>query len=504
LSPEILPHEINKVKKLGKGNYGQVWLGSCRGDNVAIKLLSNKLVDEDTINEFKNECEILMAIRHPNIVLFMGACLEKNNLAIVTEYVPFDLESLLEKKEKEMSIIQKVTIMKEIALGMNWLHSFKPPIIHRDLKPNNILLDSDHHVKICDFGLSIILQNKKIADWAGSYIWMAPEELMNTPYDEKVDVYSYAIVCWQIYTRCTEPFKKYIDQKSIKNLIKAVCKGNERPEIPEETPESLKNFLNIGWHKNPASRPSFSEIIEMMDENMLNCITTYNNAVLFWLNYWKGKTEAKFSQFAEELYYSVYLPLPTENLLEDFKYLSLLAILCENKDVNSMVTLEKFALALKWFGDLKESDSNIIDSIYKIVKNPWFHGNITREEATDVLTKKKRKPGTFLVRLSSSEPIESNPFTLSKLTKDGKVQHHRIYKAKEEGKEVFSLSIPTEGDEKNTKIVADNLTKLIDLAIEKFRFKNSVIPRKKFADIFNEKNDEDNDEGYIEEVFKYK
>jgi len=72
-------------------------------------------------------------------------------------------------------MIKRLNVMKETALAMNWLHSFKPPIMHRDLKPSNILMDNDYHVKICDFGLSVILQTKKVSDWAGSYIWMAPE-----------------------------------------------------------------------------------------------------------------------------------------------------------------------------------------------------------------------------------------------------------------------------------------------------------------------------------------
>jgi len=273
-----------------------------------------------------------------------------------------------------------------------------------------------------------------------------------------------------------------------------VCINDERPDIPQDMPQCLKEFLELGWNKKPTKRPTFSSIIDMMDEITLNCTLIYNNAIMFWLNYWKGKTETKFSDFAEELYYSVYLPLP-ETTMSDYKYLSLLAIVCDQMDENAIVNLEKFSLVLKWFGDLK-TESNIIDNIYNIVQHPWFHGFITREEATDILTKKKRKPGSFLVRLSTSEPIESNPFTLSKLTKDGKVVHQRIYKLVEDNKELFSITVP----DTEEKISADNLSKLIDIAIDKLKLKAGSIPRKKFGDIFKEKNDEDHDEGYIEEM----
>jgi len=77
-----------------------------------------------------------------------------------------------------------------------------------------------------------------------------------------------------------------------------------------------------------------------------------------------------------------------------------------------------------------------------LLKKKWFHGDISREEANDLLTKKKRKAGTFLVRLSISDPIES-PFTISKLTKGGKVVHQRIYrKYIEDGTERWSILIP--------------------------------------------------------------
>jgi len=175
---------------------------------------------------------------------------------------------------------------------------------------------------------------------------------------------------------------------------------------------------------------------------MLNTTLIFDNAIAFWINYWKGKIEVPFSDFAEELYYSVFVPFP-ESPEDDFRYLCLKAICTDNLEgQDPPVTLLRFSLILKWFGDLKNNNSNIIDNIYHIVEKKWFHGDISREEANDLLTKKKRKAGTFLVRLSISDPIES-PFTISKLTKGGKVVHQRIYrKYIEDGTERWSILIP--------------------------------------------------------------
>lgn len=80
-------------------------------------------------------------LRHPNIVLFMGACTELGNLMIVTELMPKgSLGDLLANPKIEITLLQKIKMMKDIALGMNWLHCSKPPIIHRDLKPSNVLV----------------------------------------------------------------------------------------------------------------------------------------------------------------------------------------------------------------------------------------------------------------------------------------------------------------------------------------------------------------------------
>ena len=93
----------------------------------------------------------------PNVLLFMGACSEPGQMAIVMEYCEMgNLDDLIHKKKAKLSMFRKLKIAQEIACGMCWLHQSNPPIIHRDLKPSNILLDKFGRVKICGWFFSFI------------------------------------------------------------------------------------------------------------------------------------------------------------------------------------------------------------------------------------------------------------------------------------------------------------------------------------------------------------
>ena len=137
-------------------------------------------------SEFRKETQILVSLRHPNIILFMGACFEKNHLAMVTEFMPHgSLHTVLHNQKIHLDWPQRISMLKDICCGMGkflscfflspekkfihishsldsaFLHGAEPPIYHRDLKSPNILVDADFRLKVADFGLSGVKDSDK-------------------------------------------------------------------------------------------------------------------------------------------------------------------------------------------------------------------------------------------------------------------------------------------------------------------------------------------------------
>ncbi|CAM9837057.1 unnamed protein product, partial [Scytosiphon promiscuus] len=98
-----------------------------------------------------------------------------------------------------------VKVAEGVACGMWYLHQHEPfPILHRDLKSANLLLDESFNVKICDFGLARLkafTNSAAMTGNCGTVQWMAPEVLASEKYAEPADVYSFAIVCWELLSR---------------------------------------------------------------------------------------------------------------------------------------------------------------------------------------------------------------------------------------------------------------------------------------------------------------
>merc|ERR1712100_693769 len=94
-----------------------------------------------------------------------------------------------------------ISFSLDAARGMEYLHSRTPPILHRDMKSPNLLIDSNWRIKISDFGFSTIKKAASNLTRVGSPVWAAPEVMRGEPYTEKLDIYSFAIVMWELLTR---------------------------------------------------------------------------------------------------------------------------------------------------------------------------------------------------------------------------------------------------------------------------------------------------------------
>jgi len=271
LKPQVDRDELTWQQFLGSGVTAEVFKGRWRGRDVAIKrLLSKKHRVSQTKQEvaFVREIDVVAQANHDNLVKFFGFHFDAQPFLLITEFCHGGTcFELLHEADLELVIDQQLKMCSDVASGMDYLHKFRPQIIHRDLKSLNLLLaqvvstTSDvPHVKVADFGVARMKDED--GDWgemtaaAGSYHWMAPE-VVTGHYDEKADVYSFAMVLFEII--CQEiPF----EELEANDVIKRTSKG-ARPDmeaVPPTTPDALVEIMEQSWAQDSKARPSFETI----------------------------------------------------------------------------------------------------------------------------------------------------------------------------------------------------------------------------------------------------
>uniref|UniRef100_A0A7N0URN2 RING-type E3 ubiquitin transferase n=1 Tax=Kalanchoe fedtschenkoi TaxID=63787 RepID=A0A7N0URN2_KALFE len=199
---------FNASRKIGEGGYGPVY--KCHLDHtpVAIKVLRPDAAHGRS--QFQQEVEVLSCIRHPNMVLLLGACPEYG--CLVYEYMANgSLEDCLFRRRNKppLSWRARFRIAAEIGTGLLFLHHTKPePLVHRDLKPANILLDRNYVSKISDVGLARLVPQSvadtvtqyRMTSAAGTFCYIDPEYQQTGMLGIKSDVYSLGIMLLQIVT----------------------------------------------------------------------------------------------------------------------------------------------------------------------------------------------------------------------------------------------------------------------------------------------------------------
>ncbi|XP_011032503.1 PREDICTED: serine/threonine-protein kinase EDR1-like isoform X1 [Populus euphratica] len=255
---EICWEDLVFGERIGLGSYGEVYHADWNGTEVAVK----KFLDQDfsgaALDEFKREVRIMRRLRHPNVVLFMGAVTRPPNLSIITEFLPRgSLYRILHRPQCQIDEKRRIKMALDVARGMNCLHASTPTIVHRDLKSPNLLVDENWTVKVCDFGLSRLKHNTFLSSksTAGTPEWMAPEVLRNEPSNEKCDVYSFGVILWELAT-----LKSPWSGMNPMQVVGAVGFQNRRLEIPKEVDPLVARIIWECWQTDPNLRPSFAEL----------------------------------------------------------------------------------------------------------------------------------------------------------------------------------------------------------------------------------------------------
>eukprot|EP01101_Sappina_pedata_P005421 TRINITY_DN2474_c0_g2_i1.p1 TRINITY_DN2474_c0_g2~~TRINITY_DN2474_c0_g2_i1.p1 ORF type:complete len:508 (-),score=208.20 TRINITY_DN2474_c0_g2_i1:62-1585(-) len=455
--PDISSEEIKVFECIGKGFFGCVFRGKCRGKEVAVKQLFQRKIESEVLESFRKEVEICSLVHHPNVVLFMGACTETDNLFIVTELMPKgNVESYIRDKKNNITSQMRLKMALDAALGMNWLHCSNPQIIHRDLKPSNLMIDANGIVKVGDFGLSTIKNGRyekpKGKGLIGTPLWMAPELFMGGTANDKTDVYSFSIILWELVTG-EEPFADLEDE--LESFKRAVSLGL-RPEIPEDMNPALKSLIERSW-RAASKRPSFAQIIDELEAISLESIFPDQDALTFWKNNFHAKDKVLWDDFATNL--AEFLDMGCDfPYFYDIRFKCLRALIAKQqdktlKDPPLIVTNESFGYVLGYFGPLLSKDGqDFLTKIHSCLEQKWFHGTIEKEQAEELL--KGKLPGTFLVRLSSTKV---GSFTITKLNKKRSINHQRISFDMATG---FSISSVTSKGKK--KIESSSIVGLID------------------------------------------
>lgn len=278
----IRNEDLEELRELGSGTFGTVYHGKWRGTDVAIKRIKKSCFagrsseQERLTVEFWREAVILSKLHHPNVMAFYGVVQDgpDGTLATVTEFmVDGSLRHVLLRKDRHLDHRKRLIIAMDAAFGMEYLHSKN--IVHFDLKCDNLLVnmkDSSRPIcKVGDFGLSKIKRNTLVSGGVrGTLPWMAPELLNggSNKVSEKVDVFSFGIVLWEILTR-EEPYANM----HYGAIIGGIVNNTLRPTIPSDCDPEWRRLMEQCWSPDPVVRPSFTEITNQLRVMSAACQT---------------------------------------------------------------------------------------------------------------------------------------------------------------------------------------------------------------------------------------
>ncbi|KAI1708951.1 protein tyrosine kinase domain-containing protein [Ditylenchus destructor] len=267
----IYREQIIIGEKLGHGEFGEVFagrlrLGFFRKVNVAVKTMKsdNKSLSMDERIQFLREANIMMQLKHKNVIRLYGVCAYEDPIWIVLEAAKGgSLLSRIQKKENPPSVSLLEKFSREVCEGMAYLEKYK--IIHCDLATRNCLVNEEDVVKIADFGLSIkgILSKKIHAHAKVPFKWYAPEVLINAVLSASNDVWSYGVTLFEIWSRGDEPYSG-IPGAQISAGVRA---GTLRPQPSKDMPNYVIQIMEQALTFDYKKRPTFCELRTHFFEN---------------------------------------------------------------------------------------------------------------------------------------------------------------------------------------------------------------------------------------------
>ncbi|KAM7362870.1 tyrosine kinase receptor Cad96Ca isoform 1-T2 [Cochliomyia hominivorax] len=280
---EFPRHRLKFFNILGEGAFGQVWRceatdidGNEGVTTVAVKTIKENATEVEK-KDLLSELEVMKSLEpHVNVVRFLGCCTDKDPIFVIIEYVNRGkLQTYLRNSRAErhygnthgksniLTSGDLTSFMYQVAKGMDYLTS--RGIIHRDLAARNVLIADDHTCKVADFGFARDVITSKIYERKSEgklpIRWMAIESLYDNIFSVKSDIWSFGILMWEIVTLGSTPYPGI----SASDVMRKVRDGY-RLEKPEHCRRELYNIMYYCWSQDPNERPSFGELVKMLDK----------------------------------------------------------------------------------------------------------------------------------------------------------------------------------------------------------------------------------------------
>ena len=262
-------------KKLGMGNFGEVWSGLWNNSTpVAIKILTMGTME---VADFVAEAQVMKKIHHPNLLQLYAVCTLEEPIFIVTELMNRGalLDYLRKGDGRNLKLPQLIDMAAQIAGGMAYLeeHSY----IHRDLAARNVLVADGNLCKVADFGFARVVKEgiyNPHEDTKFAIKWTAPEAALYNRFSIKSDVWSFGIVICELLTMGAMPYPGMNNRQ----VLEAVERGYRMPP-PDNCPDPLYNIMLSCWKREADNRPAFKHLKCQLEDYFVSAAEGTHNPV---------------------------------------------------------------------------------------------------------------------------------------------------------------------------------------------------------------------------------
>ncbi|XP_072264883.1 tyrosine-protein kinase FRK [Pyxicephalus adspersus] len=271
---EIDRNSLKLLKKLGQGQFGEVWEGLWNNTiSVAIKTLKPGSMNPE---DFLREAQLMKNLRHPKLIQLYAVCSLEEPMYIITELMRHGslLSYLKNDNGALIKVPQQVDMAAQVASGMAYLETQN--FIHRDLAARNVLVGDNSVYKVADFGLARVFEDEDVYESKNDIKlplkWTAPEAIRHHKFTVKSDVWSFGILLFEIVTFGKMPYPGWNGRQTLEHLEQ----GYRIPK-PFNCPQELYNIMTECWNVKPENRPTFETLQWRLEDFFENESTSYHD-----------------------------------------------------------------------------------------------------------------------------------------------------------------------------------------------------------------------------------